>query len=165
MTSAFLTLANGQGHTIRSKVTDVEVSAFSECFLFSAFSYFDFFPHMNLCMVYEKWLDKKDILGIHQIWSCNSIDRVWIDNQIRKWKILGSQQLLKVSIIRNILFYVGFSKFIHLMYFHQYVFFFIHYRSTCPRLGLILNICYRQKWAQFHVCFWFELNPQQTEKR
>ena len=33
MTSAFLTLTKGQGHTTRSKVTDVEVSAFSECFL------------------------------------------------------------------------------------------------------------------------------------
>ena len=33
MTSAFLTLIKGQGHTTRSKVTDVEVSAFSECFL------------------------------------------------------------------------------------------------------------------------------------
>ena len=34
MTSAFLTLMKGQGHTTRSNVTDVEVSAFSECFLF-----------------------------------------------------------------------------------------------------------------------------------
>ena len=34
MTSAFLTLTKGQGHSTRSKVTDVEVSAFSECFLF-----------------------------------------------------------------------------------------------------------------------------------
>ena len=34
MTSAFLTLTKGQGHATRSKVTDVEVSAFSECFLF-----------------------------------------------------------------------------------------------------------------------------------
>ena len=33
MTSAFLTLTKGQGHTTTSKVTDVEVSAFSECFL------------------------------------------------------------------------------------------------------------------------------------
>ena len=32
MTSAVLTLTKGQGHTISSKVTDVEVSAFSECF-------------------------------------------------------------------------------------------------------------------------------------
>ena len=31
MTLAFLTLAKGQGHTTRSKVTDVEASAFSEC--------------------------------------------------------------------------------------------------------------------------------------
>ena len=30
MTSAFLTLTKGEGHTTRSKVTDVEVSAFSE---------------------------------------------------------------------------------------------------------------------------------------
>ena len=34
MTSAFLTLTKGQGHTTTSKVIDVEVSAFSECFLF-----------------------------------------------------------------------------------------------------------------------------------
>ena len=33
MTSAFLTLTKGQDHTTRSKVKDVEVSAFSECFL------------------------------------------------------------------------------------------------------------------------------------
>ena len=33
MRSAFLTLTKGQGHIARSKVTDVEVSAFSECFL------------------------------------------------------------------------------------------------------------------------------------
>ena len=38
MTSAFLTLTKGQGHT-RSKVTDVELSAFSECFFF----FFSFF--------------------------------------------------------------------------------------------------------------------------
>ena len=37
MTSAFLTFTKGQGHTTRSKVTDVEVSAFSECFLFTLF--------------------------------------------------------------------------------------------------------------------------------
>ena len=42
MTSAFLTLTKGQGHTTRSTVTDVEVSAFSECFLFF-FCYFSFF--------------------------------------------------------------------------------------------------------------------------
>ena len=36
MTSAFLTLTKGQGHTIRLKVTDMEVSAFSECFLFGS---------------------------------------------------------------------------------------------------------------------------------
>ena len=35
ITLAFLTLTKGQGHTSRSKDTDVEVSAFSECFLFS----------------------------------------------------------------------------------------------------------------------------------
>ena len=41
MTSAFLTLTKGQGHNSRSKVTDVEVSAFSECFLFLyPFSFF-----------------------------------------------------------------------------------------------------------------------------
>ena len=34
MTSAFWILTKGQGHTIRSKITDVEMSAFSECFLF-----------------------------------------------------------------------------------------------------------------------------------
>ena len=34
MTSAFFTLRKGQGHTTRSNVTDVEVSAFTECFLF-----------------------------------------------------------------------------------------------------------------------------------
>ena len=34
MTSAFFTLTIGQGHTTWLKVTDVEVSAFSECFLF-----------------------------------------------------------------------------------------------------------------------------------
>ena len=33
MISAFLTLTKGQGSTTRSKVTDVEMSAFSECFL------------------------------------------------------------------------------------------------------------------------------------
>ena len=37
MTSAFKTLTIGQGHTTRSKVTDVEVSAFSEWFLFYFF--------------------------------------------------------------------------------------------------------------------------------
>ena len=31
--SLFLTLTYGQGHNSRSKVTDMEVSAFSECFL------------------------------------------------------------------------------------------------------------------------------------
>ena len=30
-------MTKGQGHTTRSKVTDVEVSAFSECFLFFFF--------------------------------------------------------------------------------------------------------------------------------
>ena len=40
MTSAFLTLSKGQGHTTRSKVTDVEVSAFSECFMFLCFFVF-----------------------------------------------------------------------------------------------------------------------------
>ena len=34
ITSAVLTLRKGQGHTTRSNVTDVEVSAFFECFLF-----------------------------------------------------------------------------------------------------------------------------------
>ena len=34
MTSAFLTLKKGQGHTTGSNVTDVEVSACSEFFLF-----------------------------------------------------------------------------------------------------------------------------------
>ena len=38
---AILTLMKGKGHTTRSKVTDVEVSAFSECFLFCYF----FFLH------------------------------------------------------------------------------------------------------------------------
>ena len=33
MTSDCLTLTKGQGHTTRSKVTDVEVFEFSECFL------------------------------------------------------------------------------------------------------------------------------------
>ena len=37
MTSAFLTLMKGQDHTTRSKVTDAEVSAFSECFLLLIF--------------------------------------------------------------------------------------------------------------------------------
>ena len=37
MTSAFLTLRKGHGQTTRSSVTDVEVSAFSECFLFVKF--------------------------------------------------------------------------------------------------------------------------------
>ena len=37
--SAFLTLTKGQGHNSRSKVIDVEVSAFSECFLFSMFTF------------------------------------------------------------------------------------------------------------------------------
>ena len=37
MSSALLTLTKGQGHTTRSKVTDVEVSTFSECFLFLFF--------------------------------------------------------------------------------------------------------------------------------
>ena len=37
MSSAFLTLTKGQGHTTRSKVTEYEVSAFSECFLFFSF--------------------------------------------------------------------------------------------------------------------------------
>ena len=32
MTSAFLTLTKGLGYTTRSKITDVEVSAFYECF-------------------------------------------------------------------------------------------------------------------------------------
>ena len=43
MTTAFLTLTTGQGHTTRSNVTAVEVSAFSECFLFSLFFFFFFF--------------------------------------------------------------------------------------------------------------------------
>ena len=34
MTASFLTLTKGQDQTSKSKVTDVEVSAFSECFLF-----------------------------------------------------------------------------------------------------------------------------------
>ena len=37
MTSAFLTLTIDQGHITRSKVTDVDVSAFSECFLLFIF--------------------------------------------------------------------------------------------------------------------------------
>ena len=37
MTSDFLTLKKGQGHTTSSKVTDMEVSAFSEFFLFFFF--------------------------------------------------------------------------------------------------------------------------------
>ena len=35
MTSAFLTLTKGRSHTTRSNVKVVEVSAFSECFLFN----------------------------------------------------------------------------------------------------------------------------------
>ena len=51
MTSAFLTLTICQGHTIRSKVTDVEVSAFSECFLFfSKFLSLSFFRSLCACM-------------------------------------------------------------------------------------------------------------------
>ena len=41
MTSAFLTLTKGQGHTTRSMVTDVEVSAFCECFLLCFFFLFN----------------------------------------------------------------------------------------------------------------------------
>ena len=37
MTSAFLTLTKDQGHSTSSKVTDVEISALSECFLFVIF--------------------------------------------------------------------------------------------------------------------------------
>ena len=43
MTPAFLTLTKGQGHTTRSKITDVEVSAFSECFLLSLCALFSLF--------------------------------------------------------------------------------------------------------------------------
>ena len=49
MTSAFLTLMKGQGHTTRSKVTVVEVSAFSECFLFFCFFFFPFPINANMC--------------------------------------------------------------------------------------------------------------------
>ena len=42
MTLAFLTLTKGQDHTTRSKVTDMEVFAFSECFLLSFFFSFSF---------------------------------------------------------------------------------------------------------------------------
>ena len=45
MTSFFLTLMESQSHTSRSKVTDVEVSTFSGCFLFCflfVFLYFVF---------------------------------------------------------------------------------------------------------------------------
>ena len=38
MTCAFLTLTEGQGHTLRSKVTDVDVSAFNERFLVKGFN-------------------------------------------------------------------------------------------------------------------------------
>ena len=34
-----LTLTKGQGHTKRSKITDMDVSAFSECFLFDVYFY------------------------------------------------------------------------------------------------------------------------------
>ena len=42
ITLAFLTLTKRQGHTWRSNITDVEESAFSECFLFAIFSVFRF---------------------------------------------------------------------------------------------------------------------------
>ena len=38
MTEAFLALTKGQGHTTKSNVTDMEVSAFSEWFLFYSFN-------------------------------------------------------------------------------------------------------------------------------
>ena len=59
MTSAFLTLTKDQGHTTRSKVTDVEVSAFSKCFLFIIIILF-FFQHIaKVVTSLEKGTDDK----------------------------------------------------------------------------------------------------------
>ena len=70
MTSAFLTLMKGQGHTTRSKVTDVEVSAFSECFLLMILSLWISIPMSEnkfqfvvswwvfLCSTFTKWKKK-----------------------------------------------------------------------------------------------------------
>ena len=58
MTSAFLTLTKGQGHTTMSKVTDVEVSAFSEFFFlfFLAFYlYFCFSGVTALAILMSVW--------------------------------------------------------------------------------------------------------------
>ena len=75
MTAASLTLTKGQGHTTRSKVTDVEVSAFSKCFLFCPFFNFQaliaksdtfiwldassrFYPTVNFEEFFQKLDDK-----------------------------------------------------------------------------------------------------------
>ena len=53
MTSAFLTLTTGQGHTTRSNFTDVEVSAFSECFLFWLWFFFLFLFSLHWILSYD----------------------------------------------------------------------------------------------------------------
>ena len=54
MTSVFLTLAKGQGHTSRPKAIDVEVSAFSDCFLL--FPYYHIICIICICVQLKEWL-------------------------------------------------------------------------------------------------------------
>ena len=63
MTSAFLTLRKGQDHTTRSNVTDVEVSAFSECFLLNYVfmsPFLNLFPVLIIELLYLKTVLKTD---------------------------------------------------------------------------------------------------------
>ena len=57
MTSAFLSLTKGQSHTAKPKVTDMEVSALSECFLF---------------------------LHLHEIEGLIEIDKIWRNRRREK---------------------------------------------------------------------------------
>ena len=50
MAKAFLTLKYCQDHTSRSKVTDVEMSAFPECFLFYLFQVFALSVNVSVCV-------------------------------------------------------------------------------------------------------------------
>ena len=73
--TAFLTLTQGQGHNSRSKVTYVEVSAFSECFLFCFFFCFFFF---NFLLKFEKKVQGRR----RGVWAIELVGKPQIINQL-----------------------------------------------------------------------------------
>ena len=82
MTSAFLTLTKGEGHTTRSKVTYVEVSAFSECFLFIIISiaFWRFSLTAQLSLTLSK-LKRKYYSMCGLAWPRGLIRQLWLPDK------------------------------------------------------------------------------------